>query len=73
MVRFVFGLVNEKVKVVNMVGEKLVSFGFLEFVERVRGIFDFLDKVGIVDCVVYDVWWDLVVIKVEEQDIVFVL
>jgi hypothetical protein len=68
MARLAPGSANEKVKAANMAGEKLASLGLSEFVERVRGISDLLDKVGTVDRAAHDVWWDLVATKVEEQD-----
>ncbi|KAK0388041.1 hypothetical protein NLU13_4285 [Sarocladium strictum] len=68
LARLAPGSANEKVKAANIAGEKLASLGLSEFVEKVRGISDLLDKVGTVDRAAHDIWWDLVATKVEEQD-----
>ncbi|KAL2205775.1 IQ calmodulin-binding motif domain protein [Sarocladium strictum] len=68
MARLAPGSANEKVKAVNSAGEKLASLGLSEFVDRVRGISDLLEKVGTVDRAAHDGWWDMVAMKVEEQD-----
>lgn len=68
MARLAPGSANEKIKAVNSAGEKLASLGLSEFVEKVRGMSDLLEKVGSVDREAHDVWWDLVAMKVEEQD-----
>ncbi|EFY91111.1 IQ calmodulin-binding motif domain protein [Metarhizium acridum CQMa 102] len=68
LARLAPGSASEKVKAANTAGEKLASLGLSEFVERVRGISDLLDKVGSVDRAAHGTWWDAVATKVQQED-----
>ncbi|OAA37653.1 IQ calmodulin-binding motif domain protein [Metarhizium rileyi] len=70
LARLAPGSASEKVKAANIAGEKLASLGLSEFVERVRGISDLLDKVGSVDRAAHSVWWDAVATKVHQEHVI---
>ncbi|KAH0598236.1 hypothetical protein MHUMG1_03530 [Metarhizium humberi] len=68
LARLAPGSASEKVKAANTAGERLASLGLSEFVERVRGISDLLDKVGIVDRAAHGAWWDEIATKVQQEE-----
>ncbi|QUC21869.1 uncharacterized protein UV8b_06110 [Ustilaginoidea virens] len=67
LARLAPGSASDKVRAANAAGERLASLGLSEFVDRVRGIADLLDKVGSVDRSAHGVWWDAVSAKVEQE------
>ncbi|RDA84828.1 hypothetical protein CP532_3169 [Ophiocordyceps camponoti-leonardi (nom. inval.)] len=66
LARLLPGSASDKIKAANVAGERLASLGLSEFVERVRGMADLLDKVGEVDRAAHGAWWDLVAARVVE-------
>ncbi|PHH75460.1 hypothetical protein CDD80_2362 [Ophiocordyceps camponoti-rufipedis] len=68
LARLLPGSASDKVKTANAMGERLASLGLSEFVERVRGMADLLDKVGGVDRAAHGAWWDVVAARVVEEE-----
>ncbi|RDA89771.1 hypothetical protein CP533_3563 [Ophiocordyceps camponoti-saundersi (nom. inval.)] len=66
LARLLPGSASDKIKAANVAGERLASLGLSEFVDRVRGMADLLDKVGEVDRAAHGAWWDLVAARVVE-------
>jgi hypothetical protein len=68
LTRLQAGSASEKVKATSTAGEKLASLGLAEFVERVRGMFDEIGRVGSVDRDTHGVWWESVSAMVEQEE-----
>ncbi|GAB0134509.1 hypothetical protein EsDP_00002876 [Epichloe bromicola] len=67
LARLASGSASEKVKAANIAGEKLASLGLSEFIEKVRGIAELLERVGGVDRAAHGAWWDVVSTKVQQE------
>lgn len=68
LARLAPGSASDKTKAAGTAGEKLISLGLSEFVDKVRYISTLLDKVGTVDRAAHSSWWDAIATKVERED-----
>ncbi|KAI0006680.1 T-complex protein 11-domain-containing protein [Xylariaceae sp. FL0662B] len=67
LTRLQAGSASEKVKATSTAGERLVSLGLPEFVEKVREVVDEIVRVGAVDREAHGVWWEGVAERIEKE------